>query len=388
MPRVALRRWLLPVLPARAATNSGRVAWFSILAGSDSESASTLPEASIMVTRAPAACDSSAAISGRDWPRAVSTRRASRRVFWVRLRSISVRREASQALPSMRSRVTAVAAIAIRKAASSLKKMRFFTFASFGDLETVTGAADRFEVARVLGVRLDFFPDTADVDINGTGSHIRSVAPDGVEQMVAREDTSAMAGKVIEQAELRGGGGNQLAADHEGHRRGINLNLTDLQGTGREGPLEAAQHGLDAGHELARAEGLGDVVVGAELESENAVGFTALGGQKNDGHGGEAGSLANRTADFEAVFARNHDVENEQRGTLAFGVGQNIDSGGIDAHIETFVLKMMANEAGNIGIVFHNKDAGFHRIIVNGKQLPGTSCEFSGRGSDSIFIEL
>src|ERR1035441_7525678 len=94
MPREALRRSFLPVCPVRAAANSLRVAWFSMPAGLDSESARTLPEASMMVARAPAARASCAAISGREWARSVSTRWAKSWVFCVRLRSISVRREA------------------------------------------------------------------------------------------------------------------------------------------------------------------------------------------------------------------------------------------------------------------------------------------------------
>ena len=94
-------------------------------------------------------------------------------------------------------------------------------------------------------------------------------------------------------------------------------------GPGRERALEAAQHGFDAGHEFARAEGLGDVIVGAEFKAENAVGFAALRGQKDDRDRGKACGLANLAAEFEAVFARNHDVEEEERGTLAFGIGED-----------------------------------------------------------------
>ena len=57
----------------------------------------------------------------------------------MRLRSISARSEASHALPSMTSRVAAVAAMTIRKTASSLKKMRFFTFSSAGSENSRTG---------------------------------------------------------------------------------------------------------------------------------------------------------------------------------------------------------------------------------------------------------
>src|SRR5271157_2220765 len=107
-----------------------------MVAGLDSESASTLPEASMTVARAPAAWASSAVIS-------------------------------------------------MRNAANNLKKMRFFTFASFGNFETVAGAADRLEVAGILRVGFDFLPDATDINIHGAGSHVGGVAPDGVEQMVA-----------------------------------------------------------------------------------------------------------------------------------------------------------------------------------------------------------
>ena len=133
-------------------------------------------------------------------------------VFWVRLRSISSRSEASQALPIMTSRMTAVAAMTIRKTARSLKKMRFFTFSSFssfGRLEAVAGAAHGFQVARILRVGLDFFADAADVDIDRARGHIGGVAPDGVEQMVAAEDASLVAGEIVEQAKLGGGGRDQ-----------------------------------------------------------------------------------------------------------------------------------------------------------------------------------
>src|ERR1700758_2651203 len=209
MPTVALRRSFSPVLPARAATNSLRLEWFSMLAGLASESARTFPEASMMVARAPAARASCAAISGSVWVRSVSTRCANRSVFCVRLRSISARREASQAPPIMTSRIAAVAAITIRKTARSLKKMRSFTCSSFRGLETVAGAAHSLQITRVLGIGLDFFTNASNVDVDRARRDVRCVAPDRIEEMVATENAPRMAGEVVEQAELGGGGGNR-----------------------------------------------------------------------------------------------------------------------------------------------------------------------------------
>src|SRR5579863_5645650 len=98
----------------------------------------------------------------------------------------------------MKSRVTAVAAITIRKAARSLKKIRLFTLASFGGLEAVSGAAHGFEVAWVLGVGFNFFANAADVDVDRARSNVSSVAPDGVEQMISAEDASFVASEVVE----------------------------------------------------------------------------------------------------------------------------------------------------------------------------------------------
>ena len=46
--------------------------------------------------------------------------------------------------------------------------------------------------------------------------------------------------------------------------------------------LETAQHRADAGLEFAWAEGLGQVVVGAQLQPQHPVGFAAMGGEHDD----------------------------------------------------------------------------------------------------------
>ena len=51
---------------------------------------------------------------------------------------------------------------------------------------------------------------------------------------------------------------------------------------GAAGGRRAAQHALDARHQLARVEGLGDVVVGAHLEADDAIDDRAGGRQHDD----------------------------------------------------------------------------------------------------------
>ena len=196
--------------------------------------------------------------------------------------------------------------------------------------------------------------------------------------MVAGEDASGVAGEVVEQAELGRGGGNALSAHSESHGGGIDLDFADLQGTRRQWALKAAQYGLDSGNEFTRAEGLGKVVVGAEFEAEDAVRFAALCCQKDHGNSGQAGSLADGAAEFEPVFAGNHNVENEERGTLSLSVGQYRGTCGIDAHAKVVIFEVVADQAGNVGVVLYNEDAWLHvsiAAVVSGLLVRGSGSQ-------------
>jgi hypothetical protein len=182
--------------------------------------------------------------------------------------------------------------------------------------------------------------------------------------MVPGENAPEMAGKVIEQAKLGGRGRNEFSADRERHGGWIDRDFTNGERAGRKRAFEAAEYGLYAGHEFAGAERLGDVIVGSDLKTEDAVSFTALGSEENYRHGSESGCLADRAAEFETVFAGDHDVEHEERWTLARGVRDHCGAVGIDADGKSIVLQVVANQAGDIGIVFDDEDAWFHGFIV------------------------
>jgi hypothetical protein len=169
-----------------------------------------------------------------------------------------------------------------------------FLFTRLGKLEAVAGAAHRFQVARILRIDLDLLTDAAHINVDRTRSDEAGIAPDGVEQVVAAEDPAGMARQVVQQPELGGRGGGQLAAHLQLHGVGVDDDLFKADDRGRGGPLKAAQHGLDAGHQFARGKGLGDVVVGAQFQAQHAVVFAGARGQKDDGNGGQPGWLRRR----------------------------------------------------------------------------------------------
>ena len=102
------------------------------------------------------------------------------------------------------------------------------------------------------------------------------------------------------------------------------------------------------------------------------------------GIAGQRLGLPDLAAQFQAVFARNHDVEKEKSGTLALGFGEDGVSGGKDFDREAGAFQMMAHEAGNIGIVFDDGDAGFHGKYCSRKS--GLDLGFAGaRRAGSAF---
>src|ERR1700680_376791 len=119
----------------------------------------------------------------------------------------------------MRSNITAPARMTTRNAAINLRKIPFLTSSSLWSLEAVARAAHGLKVARGLRVRFDFFPDAADGNGNRERGHVGSVAPNGIQQMIAGKDAAEVAREVVQQTEFGGRGGNDLSADSEDHGR-------------------------------------------------------------------------------------------------------------------------------------------------------------------------
>jgi len=75
--------------------------------------------------------------------------------------------------------------------------------------------------------------------------------------------------------------------------------------------LHASQDGPDAGDELARAERLRDVVVGADTEADQDIGLVVASGEHDDGHG----SLGlDATAHLQPVETGKQEIEHDDVG--------------------------------------------------------------------------
>ncbi len=137
------------------------------------------------------------------------------------------------------------------------------------------------------------------------------VAPHPVHQLVAREDQARVAGEEPEQVELLG---RQLqrpsvAGDLAG--AGVDHEGSGLDAPRARTPGGAPQHRPHPRHELTRGEGLGDVVVGAQIEAHDPVGLLPPGGEHDHR---DLGSRPDPAAQLQAVDARQHHVEHHQLG--------------------------------------------------------------------------
>ena len=122
----------------------------------------------------------------------------------------------------------------------------------------------------------------------------------------------------------------------------------------------AAEHRMDAGKQFARVEGFGDVVVGAELKTDDAVDVLAAGGEHDDGRHVLGGAKA--AQNLKAILPRHHQVENE--GVEVLANPEAAHRGAVFAHeyLEAVFAEIAAQKVAKSGIVVNNENFGiaFH----------------------------
>src|SRR5687768_1787667 len=114
----------------------------------------------------------------------------------------------------------------------------------------------------------DLLADLLDVAVDGAVGDDALVAVHRVDELVAGVDAAGVGGEDLEELVFDGGELEVLAGDARLEAGVVQPQAALGRGSAAPG---AAQDGLDAGDDLARAERLADVVVGAELEAEQAV---------------------------------------------------------------------------------------------------------------------
>ncbi len=150
--------------------------------------------------------------------------------------------------------------------------------------------------------------------VDGTLLDVDVAAPDLVEQLAAGVGTLLMGHEKLQQAIFGRAHLGRFAIDGHTVADGIEQQPADLDRRLAVAGPGTAQHGLEAGHQLTRREGLGDVVVGADFQALDLVVLFTLGGEHDDRD--IAGQLValEPAGQFDAAGAGQHPVEQDQIG--------------------------------------------------------------------------
>jgi hypothetical protein len=190
------------------------------------------------------------------------------------------------------------------------------------------------------------------------------VLPDLAQQLAAAEHLTGVADQERQKVELAHSERYRTAGDAHLPGGRVDDHVPRPQRRGRlavtrPGPAQDAAH---TSHELAWAEWLDDVVVGAELETDDPVRLVALGGQHDD-RGRTRG--ADLPADVQPVDAGQHEVEDDQVRGLGGQYGQR--SRPVGGHLDAIALPLQ--------IVLDDLADG--RLVVDNQHpLPGHASSF------------
>src|SRR5579859_3320835 len=228
---------------------------------------------------------------------------------------------------------------------------------SLNDFEAVARAAYGFQVLRLFRVLLNFFAQLSYVNVHGTRTDEGSVAPHRIKQLVARKNSARTLRQIMKQPEFRGRSNSWISTHAQRHSCRIDLQFSHGDHIGRERRLTAAQHSLDSCYQLPRTKRLGDVVVGAHFKPQNAVYFTGLGGEKNDGsHREQSSRLPDLPAQVQSVPAGNHDIEQEQRWPFLLRIQQDPMSRRECPYPVARRFQAVADKPGDIYVILNHKD--------------------------------
>ena len=164
---------------------------------------------------------------------------------------------------------------------------------------------------------------------------------------------------MLEQAVFGGAERDGLAVAFHlmGHR--VHLDIGEFQRLAGQCGAHAAQHGVDAGDQLARAEWLGDIIIRADLEPTDTIVFLAACGEHDDRNIGGGLDLAQLAAHLDAGQIFDHPVEQHDVGRLFARQQQGFLAIRRVPHLKLLPLEMPADQFSQRFVILDQQHAGF-----------------------------
>ena len=185
---------------------------------------------------------------------------------------------------------------------------------------------------------------------------VEGIAPDLVEQLIPGEHHVTVFQQHTQQLKFLEGQGHLLTLYFHQMAFGTH-HQTACPVAFRGGPIfDPAQQSFDPGDKLHHAEGLGDVVVGTGLQTDDLVIFTALGGEHDHRRAAGGGTLPQLAQHLQAVLFGQHDIQQDQLGSLP---GQHLPEGrgSVKARgLKTGIVQCINYQFPDAGVVFHQKN--------------------------------
>jgi hypothetical protein len=203
------------------------------------------------------------------------------------------------------------------------------------------------------------------VDVHGAGGSEIIVSPNLVQKHVPGKNPTLVIQEMLQQLEFFGREGVDLPFIGD-------LVLGQIQGNPSifvpnffgPGLLQTPEKSLDPRDHFPRAEGLGDIIIRANFQAHDAIGFLRLGRDHNhrDFCGRKLGTQA--SADFQPVHLREHEVQEDQ---IKLFLGQ-FPQAGIpifdSLHFISFPLQIMLEKVLDILFVLDNQYFFGHSFIL------------------------
>ena len=250
--------------------------------------------------------------------------------------------------------------------------------------ELVPNAVEGLDELRVLGVITELLADRQDVRVDRPGGDPGLVAPHPLQQLLPGEDPTPVGDEELQEVPLAVGEALRLDGPLDGVLDEIDGHRTEL--VDPPDPAHPSEARLHPGLELQQGEGLGEVVVRAELEADQLVLLAGARGDEDDGP--VEAALPQRLADLVAVHGVlaggalvQHHVEDGDVGGDLLGEGERIGAGAGAVGLEALLGEVLDQGLEDLVLVFDKQDAGHQRAPGEGGER--ISRPPRARGADS-----
>lgn len=156
--------------------------------------------------------------------------------------------------------------------------------------EHITDAGLGDDVSGVVGIILQLLAQVADIRPQIFPFFLIFAAPDAGEQVPVQHHPAGVTHQMIEQLVFSGGEADFPALYRNPVLHEINRDIITGERPGTSSIFSgtgAAQDGFNPGEQLLDIEGLGQVVVGSQLQAFHFIRIFHLGGEHNDGYRGK-----------------------------------------------------------------------------------------------------